>query len=266
MQTEKTTLTVTAEAHPYPRPGTATATLTIRPNVIYHKLAMFTALEVEELIETYRDGGRLSIIGQYLGGPFEGVLDGAFEWLAGSEEVAAAAFEGAAAALTTPLFLGVEAVHLTQEVLEQRKLIDVFLHGFDLKPFGLERPAHESSANIRIPVAFDDYLLHGLFVPAHIRTGGMIWGFAQHLSSVMSPKRPHGQSLFLQIYDVSYCEEAEAAHCGPGYRAADGIQAKLCFLFTTDDMAPNFLYRVCLDQYDPLAFVESQPHLDGKVS
>ena len=261
VQVEKTTLTVSAQARSYPRPGTSTTTLTIRPNVIYDKFAEFSALDVRELIETYRDGGRLSIMSQYLEGPFEGVLDGGFEWLAGSEELAAAAYAGTAAALTTPLFLGVEAVHLASEVLEQIKLIDVFLHEFDLKPFGLERPSHESSANIRIPVAFNDYLLHGLFVPAHIRTGGLIWGFAQHLSFVMSPKRAHSQSLQLQIYEVSYCDQAEAAHCGPGYRTADGIHAKLCFLFTTDDLSPNFLYYFCLDEYDPLAFVESQPDL-----
>ncbi|MGP8208450.1 MAG: hypothetical protein ACLQVK_20775 [Acidimicrobiales bacterium] len=261
MQVEKTTLTVSAQARGYPRAGTSATTLTIRPNVIYDKLADFSALDVRELIETYRDGGRLAIMNQYLEEPFEGVLDGGFDWLAGSEELAAAAFEGAAAALTTPLFVGIEAVHLSTEVLEQIKLIDVFLHELDLKPFGFERPSHESSANIRIPVAFNDYLLHGLFVPGHIRTGGLIWGFAQHLSFVMSPQRAHSQSLQLQIYEVSYCDQAEAAHCGPGYRTDDGIQAKLCFLFTTDDLSPNFLYQFCLDEYDPLAFVESQPGL-----
>ena len=264
IQVEKTTLTVTARAPSYPRPGTATTPLTIHPYLIYDKLGTFSALEVKNLIAAYR-GSPVLAMSHFLEEPFEKVLDGAFEWLATDEQLAAATFATTAAGLTTPLFLGIEIAHVGIELVEQEKLIDLFLDAFDLPGYGLERSAHEPRANVRVASAFSDDILHGLWVPFHAHTGGMVWGFAQDLAH-MSPEQAHEEQLRLQIYEVSYCEQADAAECGPGFRTADGIHPKLCFLFTTDDLSPNFLDYFCLNQYDPLAFVEKQQNLKGRIS
>jgi hypothetical protein len=266
VQVEKTTLTVSARARTYPRPGATTTPLTIKPYLIYDKLATFSALEVRELIETARSGIPSSVMSHYLEEPFKSLLEHSFAWLANDENLAAAAFTTTAERLTTPIFLSVEIAHLGIELVEQEKLIDVFLEAFDLPAYGLERSAHEPRADGRVAGTFSDDILHGLWIPAHLRTGGLIWNFAQHLSQVMSPAHAHEQSLQLQIYEVSYCDEADALHCGPGFRTADGIHPKLCFLFTTDDLSPNFLDYFCLNQYDPLAFVEKQDNLKGRIS
>ncbi len=261
-QAEKTTLTVSAQASGYARGGTSTTTLTINPYLIYDKLGTISALEVKNLIEAY-SGNPISTMSHFEEKPFEEVLDGAFEWLATDEQIAAATFATTAAGLTTPLFLGIEVAHVGAELVEQEKLIALFLEVFDLRGDGLERASHEPRANVRVASAFSDDILHGLWVPFHLHTGGMVWELAQDLAHI-----PRGQvhevQVHLQIYEVSYCDRAQAADCGPGYRTADGIRPKLCLLFTTDDLSPNFLDRFCLNQYDPLAFVESQPDLIGE--
>ncbi len=259
VQVEKTTLTVSAEARAYPRAGTSTTTLTIRPYLIYDKLGTISALEVKNLIEAYQ-GSPILTMSHFEEAPFEEVLDGAFEWLATDQQIAAATFATTAAGLTTPLFLGIEIAHVGIELVEQEKLIDLFLQAFDLPGDGLERSSHEPRANVRVAGAFSDDILHGLWVPFHLHTGGVVWELAQDLAHI-PPGQVHEEQLQLQIYEVSYCDQAEAADCGPGYRTADGIHPKLCFLFTTNDLSPNFLDRFCINQYDPLAFVERQPDL-----
>ncbi len=195
IQVEKTTLTVNARAPSYPRPGTATTQLTINPNVIYDKLGTFSAAEVTSLIGAARANPLLTM-SHFLEEPFKGVLDSGFTWLAGDEELAEAAFGGAAEALTIPLFLAVEAVDLGKEALEQIKLIDVFLEQFDLPAIGLERPGHEAkgrTAGSRAPSPMRSSTACGF--QAHPSPGGSS-GASPSTSATPCLLPTHASSLF----------------------------------------------------------------------
>ena len=212
--TEHTTLlaTATCETTTCHAEGHSTTKLTVRPYLVYQHDGELTAKEVSVLVALARDKGISAVLNREAAEPLvDAGFEHGFNWLLG-EEIAEETMAKVPSILTKAIFVAIEATKLTREIQEQDKLIAGFLEAIDMPGTGLDEDPFEEKIPAGPNTTFEAEILHGLFVPGHVRTGGAVWSAAQHLDYQYSHAkitvfRP--EAIKVDVYEVSHCEQSE---------------------------------------------------------
>jgi hypothetical protein len=243
--------------------GSNKASVGVRPYLIYHHDGVLEAPEARILKEAVGNPG----IGDLLTAADHKVLELVLEELAKQELVQ----EGLVHAVSGPLGYGVAfLIDLSgawSELKEQWALQGAFIEAADLSEVGI---ATGSSDTSQIPARskyFDDELLHGLGNSLHLGAGGMLWDLGKRLNREYRGKplsRVADQHFTISVYETSSCNGSDS-RCGPGYLDQGGIQPRLCMDVSWSDGLAWSLCSTRSDPYDPIAWTDSQPHIDASL-
>jgi hypothetical protein len=112
---------------------------------------------------------------------------------------------------------------------------------------------------------FQQDILHGAANVGHFAAGGVLWQLGQSLSDQYKdrPFAVQPEHIHVSVYETSSCSENNPA-CGPGYQTQKGIKPRLCFFVTASNRLPgsSFENAFCIAQYNPVAWIDTQPGLD----
>jgi hypothetical protein len=264
------TLTATATkpcaaAADCPPKGEMTTNLTVSQNLIYHHDGGLSEETVAELVKLARDKALFTegskLVYEDLS---EAGLEASFDWLWGVE-LAEELATGLPSIFTVIFFGTIEIYKTVSEIHDQIELIAGLLEALDLPATGLYEEPFETKVPAAPSTAFEYEILHGLFAPSHITTGGALWWDAQHLSAQYGRVKDQipfrGQQLSLDVYEVSRCDETHP-DCGPGYKQEDGIEPGLCFYLSGDSgFGSDWDYHFCIPKYNAWAWVQTQKDL-----
>lgn len=271
--TERTALNARATCGSAPHchgEAESSTTLTVKPYLIYHGGGDLDAHEVSVLVGLARDRALSAILNKAGGEKLvETAFDGYFKWIEGEELHEALVADFGPFPLGV-FFAGVELVHLALEIQEQDGLISMFLEKIGVAGGGLYADPFEAKPSIGPSGPYLDAILHSLFTPGHIHTGGVLWSDAKHLafqySGTQSDFTFRPEAIQVDIYDVSHCEQSEEGDCGPGYTHSRGIRPALCFVFSGDDgRPPDWSANFCVPQYDAVEWDKTQPGLNHSL-
>ena len=146
---------------------------------------------------------------------------------------------------------------------QQEKLIDLFSFRRSTYPGTVSNAHHEPRANVRVVGAFSDDILHGLWVHLFTPRGGSGVCEPPRTSPTFHPARDTRSSAPTSIFTRSPTAiRPKPPDRGLGYPTADGSTPSSPASSSRPTTCPRtFSDRFCINQYDPLAFVERQPYL-----